>query len=152
MAIISARQAQQLREQFEAQARESVTVALFTRQATPGVEDDVIVRACDDARALLTEVVALAPAYLTLVEHDIARDAAEAQTLGIERVPAFALLGHAAGRVRTFGVPAHYEFTTLIDDLFDLLAGGHTSLDERSRAALALLRRPTHLQVFVAPT
>lgn len=152
MPIISTRQAQQLREQFEAQAREPVTVDLFTRQAAPGVEADEIGRACDDARALLREVVALAPAFLTLVEHDLTRDAAEAQALGIERVPAFTLRGHAAGRVRAFGVPARYEFTTLIDDLLDLLAGGHTSLDERSRDALALLRRPTHLQVFVAPT
>ncbi len=152
MSIISARQALQLRELFEAQAREPVAALLFTRQPAPGAAADDIARACDDARALLTEVVALAPDYLTLETRDLVTDAAEAQALGVERVPAIVLRGKAAGLVRTFGVPSDYEFTTLIDDLLDLAAGGHTTLSEHSRDALALLRRPVHLQVFEAPT
>lgn len=152
MSIISERQAQQLGALFAAQARERVTITLFTRQAEPGAATDAIARACDDALALLTEVVALTPAYLTLETRDLTADAAEARALSIERVPALVLRGPVAGLVRTFGVPSDYEFTTLINDLLDLVAGGHTELSEESRAALALLRRPVHLQVFEAPT
>jgi hypothetical protein len=153
MSIISERQARQLSALFVAQARERVTITLFTRQANPGAATpDPIMRACDDARALLAEVVALAPDYLALEIRDLATDAAEAWSLGIERVPAIVLRGPVAGRARTFGAPTDYEFTTLIDDLLDLVAGGHTGLSEASRAALALLRRPVHLQVFAAPT
>lgn len=153
MPIISERQAQQLRALFAEQARERVTITLFTRQAAPGATTpDPIARACDDARALLAEVAALAPDYLALETRDLAADAAEARALGVERVPAIVLCGPVAGLVRIFGVPSDYEFTTLIDDLLDLVAGGHTGLSEASRAALALLRRPVHLQVFEAPT
>ncbi len=153
MSIISERQARQLRALFAEQARERVTITLFTRQAEPGATTpDPIARACDDARALLAEVAALAPDYLALETRDLTADAAEARALGIERVPALVLRGKVAGLVRTFGVPADYEFTTLVDDLLDLLAGGHTALSERTREALTLLRRPVHLQVFEAPT
>jgi len=153
MPIISERQAHQLRALFAEQARERVTITLFTRQAEPDATmANPIARACDDARALLAEVEALAPDYLALETRNLAADAAEARALGIERVPALVLRGKVAGLVRTFGVPADYEFTTLVDDLLDLLAGGHTALSETSRAALALLRRPVHLQVFEAPT
>ena len=152
MAIISARQAQQLRALFDAQAREAVTILLFTRQPEPGGAVDGIARACDDARALLMEVAAIAPDILSLDIRDLAADAAEAQALRIERVPAIVLRGRAAGLVRTFGVPSDYEFSTLTNDLLDLASGGHTELSESSRDALALLSRPVHLQVFEAPT
>lgn len=150
MPIMSARQVQQLGALFDAQAHEPVTILLFTRQ--PGAAVDDIAQACDNARALLAEVAALAPDYLTLETRDLATDAPDARALGIERVPAIVLRGKAAGLVRTFGVPSDYEFTTLIDDLLDLAAGGHTELSESGREALALLRRPVHLQVFEAPT
>ena len=152
MPIISERQAEQLRAQFQAAGRTPVTIVFFPYQAAPGEAPGELTLASDDTRALLREVVALAPAYLTLEERDLMRDAAEARALGIERTPAFALRGRAAGLLRTFGAPTNYEFTTLIDDLLALVAGGHTSLDESLREALSLLRRPAHLQVFVAPT
>lgn len=152
MPIISERQAEQLRAQFQAAGRTPVTIVFFPHQAAPGEAPGELALASDDTRALLREVVALAPAYLTLEERDLTRDVAEARALGIERTPAFALRGRAAGLLRTFGAPTNYEFTTLIDDLLALVAGGHTSLDESVREALSLLRRPAHLQVFVAPT
>lgn len=152
MPIISERQAEQLRAQFQAAGRTPVTIVFFPYQAAPGEAPGELALASDDTRALLREVVALAPAYLTLEERDLTRDVAEARALGIERTPAFALRGRAAGLLRTFGAPTNYEFTTLIDDLLALVADGHTSLDESVREALSLLRRPAHLQVFVAPT
>ncbi|HET9112049.1 MAG TPA: hypothetical protein VFN78_14565 [Ktedonobacterales bacterium] len=152
MTIISERQAQQLSDLFSARAHERVTILLFTQQEQDGAPEGVIGKANDDARALLEEVVALAPTWLTLEPHDLSIDAAEARVLAIDRTPAIVLRGRAAGRVRTFGVPADYEFTTLINDLLDLASGGHTELSERTREALALLRRPVHLQVFEAPT
>lgn len=152
MPIISERQAQQLSDLFQTQAHERVSILLFTQPPRAGAPDGVIEQASDNARALLEEVVALAPAWLTLEPRDLARDADEAQALAIDRTPAIVLRGRAAGLVRTFGVPAEYEFTTLISDLLDLTSGGHTELSERTREALALLRRPVHLQVFEAPT
>ncbi|HEX8994681.1 MAG TPA: hypothetical protein VF812_01480 [Ktedonobacterales bacterium] len=152
MPIIAAPQADRLRTYFEEQARDPVTILLFIHPAQAGENDDELALASQDAQELLEEVVALAPAYLILEMRDPIRDAAEAQALGIERTPAIVLRGKAAGQVRTFGVPLHYEFTTLIEDLRALLAGGQTTLDDSTREALVSLRRPAHLQVFVAPT
>ena len=149
MAIISEHRAQQLRELFVAQASERVTILLFTADA--GLSD-ALARASDDARALLEEVVALAPGYLSLEARGLVDADEAARALGIERAPAFVLRGKAAGLVRTFGAPTNYEFTTLISDLLLLVAGGQTELDASVQEALALLDAPVHLQVFVAPT
>lgn len=152
MPILLPQQAQRLREMFDAQAHDRVRITLFTRKASPDDVNGAIAQSCRDAHDLLTEVAALAPNYLVLEERDLAQDAAEAEALGINRVPAILLRGKAAGVVRTFGVPSDYEFTTLIDDLFDLTSGGRTTLGANTRAMLALITRPVHLQVFVAPT
>ncbi|HEX2034128.1 MAG TPA: hypothetical protein VHS99_08075 [Chloroflexota bacterium] len=55
------------------------------------------------------------------------------------------------GLVRFFGLPAGYEFATLIDDIVDL-SRRRTRLSEETRQALATLPGALHLQVFVTPT
>jgi hypothetical protein len=56
-----------------------------------------------------------------------------------------------AGRVRFFGMPSGYEFSSLIDDVVDV-SRGRTRLSEATREALAALATPLHFQVFVTPT
>jgi alkyl hydroperoxide reductase subunit AhpF len=75
----------------------------------------------------------------------------EAQGLGITRIPAFILQGHTRGAVRYFGIPAGYEFSTLVEDLIDV-SKGTTKLSERTRESLATVDQDLHIQVFVTPT
>ena len=79
------------------------------------------------------------------------RDEQEAQSLGITHIPAFILQGHTRGAVRYFGIPAGYEFSTLIEDLIDV-SKGTTNLSDKTREALATVDQDIHIQVFVTPT
>jgi len=127
-----------------------VQCTFFTQQqsalAAPGVECEY----CKETRELLEEVVALT-SLVSLDTHDFVTEAALAKTHGVDRIPAIELKGKAKGRVRFFGVPAGYEFSTLVEDLLDV-ASGQTKLSAATKAQLATLTQPVHLQVFVTPT
>ena len=88
---------------------------------------------------------------LRLTVRDFVRDEQKAQSLDITRIPAFILQGHTKGAVRYFGIPAGYEFSTLIEDLIDV-SKGTTNLSEKTREALATVDQDLHVQVFVTPT
>jgi alkyl hydroperoxide reductase subunit AhpF len=105
---------------------------------------------CKDTRELLEEVTAISE-KLHLHVKDFVRDEQEAQRLGITHIPAFILQGHAKGTVRFFGIPAGYEFSTLIEDLLDV-SKGTTTLNEKTREALSKVDQDLHVQVFVTPT
>jgi alkyl hydroperoxide reductase subunit AhpF len=63
------------------------------------------------------------------------RDKQEADSLGVTRIPGFVLQGSGKGKIRFFGIPAGYEFSTLVEDILDLSKGA-TNLSEKSRTAL----------------
>ena len=67
-------------------------------------------------------------------------------------VPALVLRGPTeAGLVRFFGLPAGYEFSTLIADIVDV-SKNNIQLSERTQTELANLTEDVHIQVFVTPT
>jgi hypothetical protein len=60
--------------------------------------------------------------------------------------------GYGRGNnVRFVGLPAGYEFSTLVADVIDI-SKGQTGLAEQTRAAVAAIDRPVHIQVLVTPT
>jgi glutaredoxin-like protein len=150
MAIISSDDTQTLRTLFAQELRDEVHITYFTQRESvlsiPGQECAY----CKDTRELLEEVTGLSD-KLHLTVKDFVRDEQEAKRLGIERIPAFILQGHAKGAVRFFGVPAGYEFSTLIEDLIDV-STGKTQLTEKTHGALPSIEQDLHIQVFVTPT
>ncbi len=127
-----------------------VTITSFTQRdsllVVAGQECDY----CKETRALLEEVTALSE-KLHLETKDVVRDKPEADSLGVTRIPAFVLQGRAKGSVRYFGIPAGYEFSTLIEDIIDV-SRGKTNLSDTTREALATVKQNLHIQVFVTPT
>ena len=53
--------------------------------------------------------------------------------------------------MRYFGIPAGYEFSTLVEDLIDV-SKGQTNLSEKTREVLSQVDQDVHIQVFVTPT
>ena len=53
--------------------------------------------------------------------------------------------------IRFYGIPAGYEFASLIGDILDV-SSGDSGLAPETKAALADLKEPLHLQVFTTPT
>lgn len=70
---------------------------------------------------------------------------------GIQRIPAIAVVGAKDYGVRYYGVPAGYEFSSLLEDIIDV-SKGTTDLSAETREMLARIDEPMHLQVFVTPT
>ena len=53
--------------------------------------------------------------------------------------------------IRYYGMPAGYEFSTLLDAILDV-SKGESALAAESKEKLAQLSQPVHLEVFVTPT
>jgi glutaredoxin-like protein len=150
MALISPEDRQTLQTLFTQELQDDVNITYFTQRETvltiPGQECAY----CQETRELLEEVTGISDKlYLTV--KDFVRDEQEAQNLGITHIPAFILQGHTKGSVRYFGIPAGYEFSTLIEDLIDV-SRGTTNLSDKTREALATVDQDIHIQVFVTPT
>jgi glutaredoxin-like protein len=149
MPMISPEDQQTLQQLFEG-LEGDVTITNFTERESlliiPGQECDY----CQETRELLEEVTALSE-KLHLETKDVVRDKPAADNLGVTRIPAFVLQGRAKGSVRYFGIPAGYEFSTLIEDLIDV-SKGTTNLSDTTRQILATVEQDLHIQVFVTPT
>lgn len=150
MALISPEDQQTLRELFAERLEHDVTITYFTQHDSvlivPGHECGY----CRETRELLEELVGLSD-KLHLDIKDFVRDEAQARELGITRIPAFVLAGENKGRVRYFGIPAGYEFSSVVEDLLDVSSGTPALLDS-TQQALEGLTQDLHIQVFVTPT
>lgn len=142
MALIREEVAAQLREEF-ARLANPVRLAVFSQALVDPVSEDV--------KRLVEEVAALDP-RLTAEPYNFVLDTAKVESLGIKRTPAIALMGEEKDYgVRFYGLPSNHEFTAFIDAIMDV-SSGQSGLSEGTRAALADLEAPVHLQVFSTPT
>ena len=119
-----------------------VELVMFTR------EDEC--QFCNETRELMEEIAALSD-LVTAEVFDIEKDKEKADELGIDKVPAVAVIGAEDYGVRFFGIPSGYEFTSILHSI-KAVAAGETELSEESLQALSELTQPVHLQVFVTPT
>lgn len=127
-----------------------VRIVMFTQREGGALECTF----CQQTRELAEEVAATS-AQLTLEVRDFEADRELAATLGVDKIPALVLLADGTPPkdygIRFYGIPAGYEFSTLIEDL-RLLGRGEPGLREDTLQALGQLKSPVHLQVFVTPT
>ncbi|MBX5448956.1 protein disulfide oxidoreductase [Thermogemmatispora sp.] len=149
MALIGASDREKIRELFKDLDGE-VTITYFTQRESPLLIPGHECQFCKETRELLEEVASLSD-KIHLQIKDFYRDEVQAKQLQIERIPAFILEGKARGRLRFFGIPAGYEFSTLIEDI-RALSRGDLSLSPQTLQQLQTLQQNLHIQVFVTPT
>lgn len=145
MARIGEEDAREIRRVFDGMA-EPVTLLLFTR------DDRKACPYCEDTREILQEVADLSD-QVTLEIHDLDEEAELAEKYGVDKAPALVYLradGSDTG-IRFFGIPAGYEFGTVVEDIVDVSKGGG-ELSSEAVAFLAGLDQDVHIQVFVTPT
>ena len=150
MALISPEDQAMLKTMFDQELDQDVNITYFTQRESVLIVPGQECAYCKETRELLEEVTDLSD-KLHLTVKDFVRDEQAAQDLGITRIPAFVLEGQSKGRVRYFGIPAGYEFSTLIEDLIDV-SKGQTNLNEKTREVLSHVDQDVHIQVFVTPT
>lgn len=145
-----------LDEKIQGQVREMlapiqnpVELVVFTTSGIelPGQE----VGLQDETLGLLKEVVALNP-NLSLEQRSLHSDP-EAQALGLSYAPTILLREKGSNRsnIRFLGLPAGYEFGTLMEALL-MLGTGDSKLGEKSQADLQKVTAPVRMQAFVTPT
>ena len=105
---------------------------------------------CQTTREMVTELAELSE-KVTAEIHDFLKEDSLAKQYGLARVPAIVVMGEQDYGIRFYGVPAGYEFASLLEVI---QAIGHRShgLPESVVADLARIEKPVHLQVMVTPT
>lgn len=145
MSLLKEKDRQHLMKEF-AVLQEPVELLLFTQE----FECDY----CSDTRQIAEEVAALS-AKISLQVHDFVADKAVVDQYGIDKIPAMVVMqGGESARdfgIRYYGIPAGYEFSTLISDIM-MVSSGDSGLSAEAKSYLAALDKPLHLQVFVTPT
>ena len=150
MRFIAETEAEALRAHLGQRMTGPVTLDLFIERPPAIVVPGAACELCEETRALLEDVASLSD-RITLTVHDIGAEPGLARELGVTRVPTLVLRGAARGVVRYLGIPAGLEFATLLGDLA-VVSRGTTSLGDATRAKLATLAQPVHVQVFITPT
>ncbi len=157
MGLLKDSDREQLREDFK-QLVNPVKLVFFTQN----LECDY----CPLTQQVLEEVAGLSD-KIRVETYNFAIDKEPAARFKIARVPAIAVLrvetqSNGAGQaseethdrdygIRFYGVPAGFEFASLLGDIYDV-SRGDSGLSPQSKAALAELKDPLHLQVFTTPT
>lgn len=150
MALISVEDQNFLKDKFAKDLTNPVNVAYFTERESPLAVPGHECQYCQDTNQLLEEVVALSD-KINLTVYDLVADADRARQLDVDKIPAIILDSGAGDRVRYFGIPAGYEFGSLIEDIVDV-SQRTTKLSSATKDALQKLDIDVHIQVFVTPT
>ena len=154
MGLLKESDREQLRTEFQ-KLQNPVKLAFFTQ----ALDCDY----CPLAQQVLEEVISLSD-KIQLQIVNFAIDKARVFEYKIARVPAIAVLRVETQThdgvtetidrdygVRFYGVPAGFEFASLLGDILDV-SSGESGLSEQSKAALKNLHDPLHLQIFTTPT
>ena len=110
---------------------------------------------CGETKQMLTELSEI-DSRVSLSVHDLEDDAALAAQYRVDKVPVIVVASNSGEQtvdlgVQFSGIPAGYEFSTLINDII-LASKRTTGLGAATREFLKTLTEPLHLQVFVTPT
>jgi glutaredoxin-like protein len=105
---------------------------------------------CRETRQLMEDVAGLSD-LVEVTVYNFVTDKEKAEEYGVDKIPATVIMGEEDYGIRFYGIPAGYEFTTLIHTI-RMIGKTGSQLDEQTRAALDALTEPVHMQVFVTPT
>ncbi len=107
---------------------------------------------CAETRALAEELAEISE-KIGVEVHDLLGSKAVAEKYGIDKIPAIVVLGEGDKDygIRFFGVPAGYEFSSLLEAI-KMASSGDSGLSPESRGAVKAIKNPVHIQVFVTLT
>jgi glutaredoxin-like protein len=125
-----------------ANMKNTVTLKLFTQSFECGY--------CKETHQLLEELTS-ANKLLKLEVFQFETDTEIVEKLGITNIPAIAVTGEKDYGIRFYGIPAGYEFSSLLSAIL-MVSTGVTKLTTETKTFLDNLKKPVHLQVFVTPT
>lgn len=129
-------------QQALADVKTPVTFKVFTQEME--------CQYCKETRELVQEVATLSD-KLSVEVYDLVKDQAIAESLGVDKAPAVAVIGKKDYGIRMFGIPSGYEFGSLIESI-KLVSEGESGLSAETKKQVAELTKPVKIQVFITPT
>ena len=142
MGLIPDDKKEDLKNRFKENLVDPVRIVMFTQE--------IECRFCSDTRQLVQELAGLND-KISVEVYDFVSDAEKAKEYGIEKIPALAIIGRKDYGVRIYGIPYGYELQTLVEAVINV-SKGTTNLSEKTKAILADVKSPVHIQVFVTLT
>lgn len=141
MATLSERERQQVAERLEG-IRDPVKLVHFTQELD--------CEPCAITRRLLEELAQISP-KLSLEVYNFQVDKEKAAEYGIDKVPATVVEGAKDYGIRFYGLPAGFEFATLLESILQV-SRAESGLAPEIAERLRELTSPVHLEVLVTPT
>lgn len=105
---------------------------------------------CEATRQIVNELREISP-KISLEVFDFVKDKEKVDSYKIDKIPAVVVEGKKDHGIRFYGIPAGYEFTTLIEDILDVGMGKH-DLPEDLVKRLDAVKEPVRIQVLISPT
>ncbi len=148
MSLLDEKIKNQVREMFK-DLKSNVKLVVFTQDSliySPGLECET----CKDNRILMEEVVGLSD-KISLEVFDFVKDKNMVEEYGIDKIPATVVKGERDSGIRIYGMPAGYEFPTLLSAI-KMVSTANAEISEDTRNRLKEITKPVHIQVFVTLT
>lgn len=141
MGLIKESQQEQLKERFE-ELDGNVKLIVFTQEME--------CQYCRETSQLMEDIAALSD-KIDMEVYDFVSDSDKVEKYNIDKIPATVVEGEKDYGIRFYGIPAGYEFVSLIDSIM-AVSKGESDLSEETKAALSQLKDAVHIQVFVTLT
>jgi len=107
---------------------------------------------CSENRRLAEDIASLSD-KIKLEVYNFTLDKNKVEEYKVDKIPAIVVLdrmGKDYG-IRFYGIPAGYEFTSLIEAIKNV-SSGESGLTEKGKVELQKLKKPIHIQVFITLT
>jgi glutaredoxin-like protein len=146
-ALLSEEDRKYLVDLFEKELKGEVKILFFGSKKKEECEY------CDLTEQILQELAETSN-KITIESHDFDDEEALAKKYNVEMVPAILMLDSADKdmRIRYYGIPSGYEFSSLIEDVIATSKNGTVELSPDTIKKLEDIKEPLKLQVFVTPT
>jgi glutaredoxin-like protein len=139
---------EQVKEMFK-ELEAPVKLIVFTQDSLitiPGLECET----CKDNRLLMEEVATLSD-KISVEIVDFVKDKDRVAEYKIDKIPATVIQGEKDQGIRIYGLPAGYEFPTLLSAIRGV-SRANSELSDDSKKKLKEISKPVHIQVFVTLT
>ena len=148
--VLQPRERKAVESRLRAELKRDVTIRLYTQQPGPLFLPGRECPTCGTAQELLQELSDLSD-RITLDVVDFYKNAEQATTEEIDRIPAFVIGSNGRNDARFYGIPTGYEFAPLLDTIV-AASRKDSTLSIETRRELKGLTADVHIQVFVTPT
>jgi glutaredoxin-like protein len=148
MAILDDKVKEEVKKMFK-ELKNPVTLVVFTQDSLislPGLECET----CKDNRLLMEEVASLSD-KISVEIVDFVKDKQKVEEYKIDKIPATVIKGEKDYGIRIYGMPAGYEFPTLLSGIRNV-SNASSDLSDESKEAIHKITIPVHIQVFVTLT